>query len=182
MAVFCEGTDLPRATVCLLARAFTHASLFLQCVGRVLRPSPGKGRALLIDLIGSVHDMGLPDEERIWSLDGEPHRLADTAMALKQCDVCGAVYRPGPPACPICGAKAEPPPPPKIDPRPLEDLTARLRPVLQPNATPAARAKKLKEWVDIARERNYKNGWIKQRYHAVYGRWPSASEIEEAGH
>ena len=170
MGVFTEGTDLPRATVCLLARAFTHASLYLQCIGRVLRPSPGKGRALIIDLIGSVHEHGLPDDERIWSLDGEPHRLADSAQAVKQCDVCGCAYRPGPPACPMCGAKAEPEAPPKIEERPLDDLGRRMAP-LMPGASQEQKDRKWRELVDKGRESGYNPKWASVRYHAIFGQW-----------
>lgn len=169
--VFTEGTDVPRAAVCLMARGFAHASSYLQCVGRVLRPAPGKDRALLIDLVGGVHQHGLVDDERIWSLDGEPHRLADRAMALSQCPSCGAVWRSNGKPCPVCGFELPPPPPPKIDERPLEDLRSRLRPVLMPGAPSAVKDRKWIELVATASERGYKPGWASVRYKAIFGEW-----------
>lgn len=52
-AVLTEGTDLPRATVCALYRPTKSASLFMQIVGRVLRPYPGKDNAVLLDLVAA---------------------------------------------------------------------------------------------------------------------------------
>lgn len=169
--VFTEGTDVPRAAVCLMARGFQHASSYLQCVGRVLRPAPGKDRALLIDLVGGVHTHGLVDDDRVWSLDGEPHRLEDRAMALSQCPSCGAVWRSNGKPCPVCGFELPPPPPPKVEERPLEDLRERLRPALMPNASPEKRNAKWAELVALGRERGYKYGWAKMRYKAIFGEW-----------
>lgn len=72
VGVFTEGVDLPRAEVCCLARGADHAGTFLQMAGRVLRPHPGKARALLLDLRGVVHRHGRPDADRIWDLSDRP--------------------------------------------------------------------------------------------------------------
>jgi len=71
--VLTEGTDLPPAEVCVLARGFGHASTYLQAVGRVLRPSPetGKQSALVLDLCGVSRTHGVPADERKYSLDGK---------------------------------------------------------------------------------------------------------------
>ena len=157
----------------LVIRRRGKVSVVGNCVGRVLRPAQGKDRALLIDLVGGVHQHGLADDERIWSLDGEPHRLADRAMALSQCPSCGAVWRSNGKPCPVCGFELPPPPPPKIDERPLEDLRARLRPALITNASPEKRDAKWSELVALGRERGYKDGWAKMRYKAIFGKWRS---------
>lgn len=68
--VFTEGTDVPEAEAVILARKFTHASQYLQAVGRVLRPAPGKSEAIIIDLAGSAEKHGYPDDPREYSLDG----------------------------------------------------------------------------------------------------------------
>lgn len=111
--VLTEGFDLPALSVCILARRFGHAGLFLQCVGRVLRPAPGKQRATVIDLCGSVHEHGPPELERTYSLEGEAITGAKRD-SIRQCPSCGAVFLLGPIACPQCGATmprraAEPP-------------------------------------------------------------------------
>lgn len=102
--VLTEGFDDPEVEVCILARKPEHAGTFLQMIGRVLRPAPGKQGATLIDLCGSVHDHGLPDEHREFSLTGKAISSADR-QPIRQCPSCGAVFpATGAPACPQCGA------------------------------------------------------------------------------
>jgi hypothetical protein len=104
--------DLPWAEVAMLARGVSHEGAYLQAVGRVLRPAPGKTEALLIDLPGACYRYGFPTDDRTYSLDGTPIRRASAAPALSQCLQCGAVY-PSAPTCPECGwvrpAKVRPP-------------------------------------------------------------------------
>lgn len=54
--VLTEGTDLPRAQCAVIARPTTNPALYTQMVGRVLRPFPGKGDALVLDLAGISSD------------------------------------------------------------------------------------------------------------------------------
>lgn len=100
--VLTEGWDSPAVSVCILARRPQHTGLYLQMVGRVLRPSPGKTHATLIDLCGSVHDHGPPDMDREYTLDGSGISKVDRE-AIRQCVTCGAVFKAGPLACPVCG-------------------------------------------------------------------------------
>lgn len=51
--VLTEGTDLPLASCCVVARPTTHAGLYIQMIGRVLRPFPGKVDALVLDVAGA---------------------------------------------------------------------------------------------------------------------------------
>lgn len=50
--VLTEGTDLPLASCVVVARPTTHAGLYIQMVGRVLRLYPGKTDALVLDVVG----------------------------------------------------------------------------------------------------------------------------------
>lgn len=102
--VLTEGWDSPRVAVCILARKPQHAGLYLQMVGRVLRPAPGKTHATLIDTGGSVHDHGPPDLEREYSLDGKGISKVDREQ-IRQCVSCGGVFRAGPATCPLCGVE-----------------------------------------------------------------------------
>lgn len=52
--VLTEGTDLPCAAVCIIARPTASVNLFVQMVGRVLRPHPGKTEALILDVVGAI--------------------------------------------------------------------------------------------------------------------------------
>lgn len=97
--VFTEGTDLPAASVCILARGCGTAGTFLQMVGRVLRPAPGKRNALLLDLPGVTHVHGVPEDERHWRLSGKA-----CVLAGQRCRVCGTAIEEYP--CPSCGIGA----------------------------------------------------------------------------
>jgi superfamily II DNA or RNA helicase len=50
--VLTEGFDAPWAEVACIARATTSRALYVQMVGRVLRPWAGKARALVLDMAG----------------------------------------------------------------------------------------------------------------------------------
>ena len=68
-AVVDEGLDVPGAGCIQLVRPTRSLRLLRQLQGRVLRASPGKDRALLIDHGPSWRELPLPDEEIAWSLD-----------------------------------------------------------------------------------------------------------------
>jgi superfamily II DNA or RNA helicase len=69
-ALFDEGLDIPGLDGVILARPTASLGRYLQMVGRALRPSPSKPHANIIDLAGNWERHGLPDDERLWSLDG----------------------------------------------------------------------------------------------------------------
>jgi superfamily II DNA or RNA helicase len=57
--VLTEGFDSPAASCAVIARPTTSAALYVQMVGRVLRPYPGKDQALVLDVAGAsqMHDL-----------------------------------------------------------------------------------------------------------------------------
>lgn len=96
-----EGWDSPTVAVCILARKPAHAGLYLQICGRVLRPAPGKDRAIILDLCGASLQHGPPDMDRTYSLKGKGiDKPARDAIA--QCPSCGSVFM-RVPVCPECG-------------------------------------------------------------------------------
>jgi len=102
--VLTEGWDAPVAQTCILARKTGSASLYLQMVGRVRRPFPGKTGCLLLDLVGAREMHGHPDEDREYHLDGVACTRAG-AVGARVCRVCKAPMPPTGP-CPECEAKA----------------------------------------------------------------------------
>ena len=105
--VLTEGWDSPETTCCILARGCGSVGTYLQIVGRVLRPSPGKTEALLIDLTGrSFYDHGAPDSDRKYSLTGKGIRAKDELDADQvYCPVCGQPVEAMPNSwpCAVCG-------------------------------------------------------------------------------
>jgi DNA repair protein RadD len=65
-----EGLDVPAATAAILLRPTKSLALYLQQVGRALRPAPGKSKALILDHAGNTYRHGPADAPRAWSLDG----------------------------------------------------------------------------------------------------------------
>jgi len=103
--VLTEGWDLPAVSVCILARKPQHAGTYLQMVGRVLRPSPSKTGATLLDLCGSSLQHGPPEMDREYTLDGKGIRKTEREP-IRQCPHCGGVFMsPADGICPQCGMK-----------------------------------------------------------------------------
>lgn len=100
--VLTEGWDEPSVSVCILAKKPGAVSTYLQMIGRVLRPAPGKTEARLLDLAGASLEHGPPEMERVYSLDGEGISKVNREN-IRQCLACGAVFKAGPRACPMCG-------------------------------------------------------------------------------
>lgn len=67
-----EGVDVPEAACILLAKNFGNVGQYLQTVGRVGRPAPGKSHGLLLDLTGASRRHGSPTMDRVYSLEGRP--------------------------------------------------------------------------------------------------------------
>jgi superfamily II DNA or RNA helicase len=94
--LFGEGVDIPGIEVAILLRPTQSLSLYLQQVGRALRPAPGKAEALILDHAGNALRHGLPDDDRSWSLDGakKKRKARDgSEVPVKQCPKCFSVVR-----------------------------------------------------------------------------------------
>jgi len=68
--LFGEGLDVPTLDVVQVARPTKSLGLWLQMVGRALRPAPGKPHALIMDRTKNWAIHGLPTRPRVWTLDG----------------------------------------------------------------------------------------------------------------
>jgi DNA repair protein RadD len=84
-----EGLDVPSLTAVILLRPTRSLALYLQMVGRALRPAPGKERALILDHAGNSFRFGPVDAPRNWSLEGRA--AADGVEPVRRCDACGAI-------------------------------------------------------------------------------------------
>lgn len=161
--VLTEGFDHPPTKNIILARGFGSVSTYLQCVGRGLRPSEGKKMCTIVDLYGCVHEHGMPDEEREYSLDGEG-LSRKKPESLRRCVQCGAVDRPGKPTCTRCGYVF---PPPELKPVRKSDIA---------RVSPAQRKDHYDRWLHlhaVGVARGYKPGWAKVAFKEETGYWPS---------
>lgn len=108
-----EGVDIPEVSAAILWSKFGSPIEFFQATGRIMRPAPGKTKAVVLDHSGAAGVHGLPGEDVEWSLD-----LASTVGDRRQkaieegrkevvvtCRGCGMAYSSAP-ACPGCGMSA----------------------------------------------------------------------------
>lgn len=122
-----EGLDIPAVACVILMRRTMSLSLYLQQVGRGLRPIWGKplgawaetkeGRLaaiaasskphlIVLDLVANWIAHGLPEDDREWSLDGIKPKTGEKEPKAMQCSACYAVHEPFR-ICPTCGAVVE---------------------------------------------------------------------------
>lgn len=156
--LFGEGFDLPSIEAVILLRPTKSLALYLQQVGRSLRPTAGKGEALILDHAGNILEHGLPDEDRDWSLLGKKARQKkEKDIPIRQCPVCFHVHAPGP-VCTACGyeypvAKAN---------RKVEEVDGELQEldvaaVRRQRQMEQGMAKTLEELVKLATARGYRS-------------------------
>lgn len=69
-ALFGEGLDIPALEAVQIARPTKSLGLWLQMVGRALRPAEGKDFAILLDHTKNHMIHGLPTRKRRWTLEG----------------------------------------------------------------------------------------------------------------
>ena len=132
-----QGIDIPEIELVISARAFDSEPLARQAWGRGMRVCPeiGKVDCVMVDLVGGIVDrVGLPDDERVWSLEGTACRpVGELGMpAIVQCRACGAWGRGGRCAAMVsrnglyveCGHELPPPPPPRVMVRDLVEVFA----------------------------------------------------------
>ena len=101
--VISEGFDLPLVSACILLRPTQSLGLYMQQVGRILRPQPGK-LAIVLAHVKNTIVHGFVDTPREWDLKSKAKRKkpGEVAPRVTVCEVCYATYRPQP-VCPVCG-------------------------------------------------------------------------------
>jgi DNA repair protein RadD len=156
-----EGLDVPTVHAAILLRPTKSLALYLQQVGRVLRPAPGKQRAIILDHAGNVFRHGLPEIARDWSLADRPRRSGDAPV--KRCPNCGAIVALATWNCPECGAVL------RVQQR--SEITSRLAIVDMTEQLRAMSYQQALRWAGhdkdrlrlLARARAYKAGWVFRR-------------------
>lgn len=176
-----EGLDVPGVSCVILMRPTQSLTLFLQSIGRANRPFYMPGMPLdtveqrlaaiaagdkpcytILDHAGNIGRLGLPDEDREWSLAGRDKKARKVLPPINECKVCFAVFAPAE-KCPECGATVE-----RAARKELEHEDGAL---VEVDAAAIAAARKAKQrqvgkcrtiadLQAIAVERGYKQGWV----------------------
>jgi superfamily II DNA or RNA helicase len=171
--VLTEGVDVPTAEVAIIARNIGHHSTYLQMVGRVLRPAPGKDRATVLDLTGVVHRYGLPTENRSYSLTGTAIRV-EAVDALRVCLQCGYTHHTAP-VCPRCGYTY----PVQRPKRPVV-YDRELRKVYRGSSTPDdAKAGEYERLMGVAKAKGFSLEWVVKEYRKLFGQLPPMGSSEQ---
>jgi len=93
VGLFTEGFDLPAIECVVTARPTKSVTLWLQMVGRALRPNEGKEYAIILDCTDNWQRLGKPDQERTWTLDPVS---AEPGQGTWNCPQCKHVFVPMP--------------------------------------------------------------------------------------
>jgi superfamily II DNA or RNA helicase len=173
-----EGFDLPDLRCAVWLRPTKSLGLWLQGTGRVLRPAPGKGRAVVLDHAGNALRHLLPTFPHQWGLDGvrarprsQTHTEDGEALSIQRCPACFQIHETAP-VCPHCGHEHPP------DTRVPVERAGELRRLEEEEAArirEAQRAeekgdKTIEDWLKIARERGYSTKWAHIRHGLRTGR------------
>ena len=93
--IISEGFDVPGIEAVQIMRPTASVALYLQQIGRALRPAPGKDHAIVLDHTENWLQHGLPCDSREWSLNGtEPQQ----DRFLQRNDATGLIEEYEPPA------------------------------------------------------------------------------------
>lgn len=161
-----EGVDVPVVVCGIMLRPTQSLSLWIQQMGRTLRPAPGKTHAVILDHAGNTARHGLPTTPRAWSLDSERQTRKKPAdpddISVRICTECFMAHE-SRPVCPYCGYIYP------LQPRVVEQVDGDL--ILLDEAYEKAgrrleerRCESLADWQALAAERGYKPGWALRRW------------------
>lgn len=75
--IITEGFDFPECEAVQLARPTKSLALYLQMVGRVMRPANGKTEGIVLDNAGLWLEHGLATIDRTWSLTGATRKRSN---------------------------------------------------------------------------------------------------------
>lgn len=154
-----EGFDVPACDCVLMLRPTASVSLYLQQVGRGLRPS--NHPCIVIDCVGNSLRLGPPDMPREWSLDAPSRRgQEETAPPIRICDRCFQAQAPRLKICPHCGHvhQIKSPPPPETVAQDLVEVDVAEMKRQARREVGEARTREALE--AIAKQRSYKSSWV----------------------
>ena len=182
VGILAEGWDFPACKTLILARPTKSLIRYLQMAGRVLRPYPGKDKAIILDHSGVVRRLGFPWDYFGQSLDdGKPKKSGSepkekTEPLPKVCPHCNYMKPPRTPICPSCGFEATRPCDIEVAEGNLVPLTKASKGIK--GLEEVGRTQVYHQLLWIARERGYKEAWAAVQYKGAFGNWPNGISKE----
>lgn len=180
--LFGEGYDCPALETVMLLRPTMSLAMYLQQVGRALRPADGKAYATILDHVGNSDFHGDPDIDRSWELTQERIcKPSDKVPSPKICASCFAHNRQGREKCKVCGEKFA------VQSREIDEVDGELeekeiqRRLQNQMIEEAARAEDLDSLTALAKRQGYKDpaawaAWMmeeRRKSNAKRRRWAS---------
>jgi len=177
--ILSEGWDQPKVSCVILARPTKSYGLYIQQIGRTLRPYPNKKDTLIIDHAGAVYEHGFPEDAGNWSLKSTTRKEKEKITKEKvekqpfTCVKCDQVYKPNKDdyACPNCS----------FIPTKKERivLVQQGRLVELPKMKPNANDKNnfFAQLLYYSRQRGFRDGWASHCFKQKYGHWPHNKQI-----
>ena len=173
-ALLAEGWDCPSCEVMVLARPTKSLIRYVQMVGRVLRPHPGKARAIVVDHSGTVLRLGFATDDLPLELDDGNASKAGSrkqerkASEPKACPSCKYVRPAGVHVCPSCGFA----PTRQSDVQVAAGELVKLDRKGKKPATHDVKQHVYSQLLHVASARGYRPGWAANKYRARFGVWP----------
>ena len=165
VGIIAEGVSIDEVTCVILLRGTESVALGIQQMMRCMRYLPDK-TAKILDFVGNYSRIGLPDDDREWSLDKPVTKRKSMDehgnFYIRCCPECFLTF-PTAPVCPFCGHIYP------LHPREIkahEDIelsritaeeVARVEAAKKKSRQEQGRAQSFEELVKIGRQRGYKN-------------------------
>ena len=165
VGIISEGISIDEVSCVMLLRPTESVALGIQQMMRCMRYLPGK-TAKILDFVGNYTRIGLPDDDRDWSLDKLISRRKITDdngnFYIRCCPECFMTFATAP-TCPFCGTQYP------LHPREIqaheeielkrisEEETARIEAEKKKSRQEQGRANSFEELVKLGRSRGYKN-------------------------
>lgn len=182
--VFNRGMDFPPLECMIDAQPTLDMRLFIQKAGRIMRTSPGKESATLIDMTGSLHRWDKPDNPIIWPIEAKekaeflkkkkPPKEQKEAIQIP-CPNCSHLINPARRQCPECGyelksGEAE------IKVKQIEGILGlfegKKKEVKKVEPSMEQKRNVYRELMAYGDRVGYKPGWAKHKYKKIFGVWP----------
>lgn len=165
VGIISEGISIDDVECCMLLRPTESIALGIQQMMRCMRYLPGK-TAKIIDCVGNYTRVGLPDDDREWSLTENVKKRnlvnSDGNFYIRVCPECYMTFQTAP-VCPFCGSEYP------LHPREIQaHQEIELSRISDEEAVRVAEAKKasrieqgraatFEELVRLGKQRGYKN-------------------------
>lgn len=177
--VLTEGWDQPKISCVIIARPTKSYSMYLQMVGRALRPAENKKDTLIIDHSGCVYEHGFPEDVPDWQLtvskikEREKKKIEPIEKQPFTCVECDTVYKPTKeqPECPNCSFV------PTKKEQAILIQQGRLIELPKMKVKTDDKQKFYAELLYYAKQKGFKEGWASHTFKRKFGHFPHSKKV-----